>query len=479
MSKVLAAKLENDITFVLDYLVEKDEYSPWKEKLTDQLLKNVEVTGFRKGKAPRNLALQQVNQNLLLETVFKESIEKFGTQAMSEVQKELQEKDRFMQNLEVSLDSQYTKEEDGAFQFRLIASLLPDIDLEHIKKIKVEADLLAISGRPSQPNFVAQEKNRLLSSYNEFSDSPKPAEKGDQVLVDLSGSIGGKPEPKLTGNESTVVIGNADYLPDVENGLVGIVAGQSKDFEVNFPDNYFEPTLKGKKAIFTGVCKQVRKPKYKTLEELFENVSEVRDQFKTVGGFEDFLDKFYADETDRLLEEQRQKLIIQKVVEVTPDFTMPETRVESEANRIFGALKKDSETRQLDINFVFSQSGIPGSESTKIKDELQIKQLVEDYVRKEFKLSAILNYIYEKLVTPKITNQQLDQAAKEIAKEPQRYGLDQSASENEIREVTADRLRRQFAAKHVFEVLVPSANPTSDLKEEKAAKSPKKTKDKF
>jgi trigger factor len=229
MSKVIDAKYENDITFVLDYLVESSVYNPWKEKLTNQLLKNVEVPGFRKGKAPQHLLQQQVNHTALQETVLRETLEKYGVEAAQEINKHLEKDERSLQNLEVSLNPEHTLETDSGFQFRLVASLLPQVNLENLETIEIpEPSPDTLKNRASLADFTKQETARLLISYNQYQDTDEKAKDQYQITCDLTGVINNKPEPKLTSNDVVITLGGGDFLPDFEKGVTGVKLARQK-----------------------------------------------------------------------------------------------------------------------------------------------------------------------------------------------------------------------------------------------------------
>lgn len=451
MPLVQNAQYTNDITYTLDFFIEESEYTPWKNRLTDQLLKTVEVQGFRKGKVPRDIALTKVNPSLLTETIIKETLERYAQNAVEEVTKKLQEDSRIIQNIEISIDPQVTGERDNGFGFQLVAKLLPNLDLSILDTIKLpELNAADIPNRPDEKEFIATEHARFLKTYNEYTPTEKPAKKGDKVICDLNGSIDGVKDSKLTSPNVEVILGAGDFLPEIEKGLVGISKDESKTIAVTFPDTYFEKTVAGKHATFIVTCKDVVAPQHKDLKAVFENNPLVADQFKSLADFDEFLVKFYEDETDRLLEELRQRTIIEQVVSAIPDISLPEDRIESETKRIFAAVKNDAETKNVSLFEAFSRSGIPADGAKPSSDEIEIRALIELYVRNEFKLSTILHFIYESRVTPKISTQQLEQATSEVKKNPTQFGLNSTSDDDTVRRHTLDRLQRQEGARYLF-----------------------------
>jgi trigger factor len=484
MPNVKNTEYQNDITFVLDYLVDEDEYQPWKERLTDQLLKSVEVQGFRKGKVPRDIAIKKVDPALLSETVIKETLERYAQEAVAEMTVKLKQDERVIQNIEINIDPAFTGEQDEGFAFRLIAKLLPQIDLTALDKLKIKEPATSdIANRPSEKEFVVAEKARFLKTYNTYTPSEDKAKKGDKVVCDLNGSVDGVVDSKLKSPGVEIVLGAGDFLPEFEKALPGIKKGESKEVKVTFPESYFEKGVAGKKATFVVECKDVLTPQFQDLPEVFEHNQTVKDQFNSYPEFLDFLAKFYQDETDRLLEEMRQRLIVQSAVSAISDFSLPEDRIESETKRIFAAVKEDSQSKGVSLYEAFSRSGIPSDGASISADEIEVRALIELYVRNEFKLSTILHYIYEKSVEPKISNVQLDRAVEEVKKNPTQFGLSQDTDDETVRRHTMDRLQRQEGARHLFNKFAKPARPAKPtpgvtdvdaVTKEKPAKSAKK-----
>ncbi|NJK70823.1 hypothetical protein HC864_01005 [Candidatus Gracilibacteria bacterium] len=81
---------------------------------------------------------------------------------------------------------------------------------------------------------------------------------------------------------------------------------------------------------------------------------------------------------------------------------------------------------------------------------MEIKTIVEDYVRNEFKLSTIWNVIYEMKVENKVTPEQIDLATKEVMDNPKKFGFAQNVEENQARDFAANTLKKQIAAQWLF-----------------------------
>lgn len=442
----------DDITYTLDYLIEEETYQTWKQRLTNQALKSVDVQGFRKGKVPNDIALKNVNEKALDEMITRETLEKYGVEAVSSLSKKMQEDKRVILNVEVISDPKFTGEIDKSFQLRLTAFLLPQVDLSGLKDLKIEKGDANLSDRPSKEDFIIQEKSRFLRTYNSYTDKNDEAAKNDLVVVRMLGKINDQEDKKLNTERVEIVLGSGEFLPEIENNLPGIKKGEKRTITVNFPGTYFEKSVAGREAVFEVECLEIKLAGYDTLEELFEKEDSVKDQFENIQEFYTFLDKFYDDETEKLGDEALQKSVIHCAVTQIKDFALPEDKVESEVGRIFEALTSESQTKSISLTQSFLDSGIPNTGLSKSADEIEIKQKLQEYVKNEFKLSYILHSIYEELVTTKVTSKELTQAVAQIKQNPQQFRINPNSTDSQIQDFALDRLKRQTGAKYLFDL---------------------------
>ncbi len=453
MVKILESKYEDNLKFLVTFLVDKAEYEPWRDRLVDRMLEKVEVPGFRPGKAPREKLLQNVNQVALNQTILQETIQKYGGEAVEQVKATVTEDKRVSVGYEINLDPQVTKETEEGFQFQIVARLLPEMEIEAIQKIKPKEPKDQETGKPKFEDYLKEEKSKLLLNYNQYEETESGASEGDQAVVDMSGEVDGEENKMLESKDSAIVLGSGRFLPDFEKGVKDIKKGEEKSFEVNFPADYFEPTLAGKKAVFKVNCKTVKKPKFKDLEDLIAGNEQLKQQFTDVKGFEAFLEKFFNDETNKRLEDLKQRYILREVVDTVPDFDLDEKQIEAEVERIFTFLQNDSKSKGVSIGQAFAGSGLPGSEDPKIasKDEIEVKKLVESYVRGEFKLSYIFSYVYETKVDDKPSSEQIENTVKQVSANPEAFGFTKDSSHDDIHRGVVDRIVKQLAAKWIFE----------------------------
>ncbi len=479
MASATNQKFETDILYILDYLIPKDEYQTWKKRLTNQLLSTVEVPGFRKGKAPEHLAKKYINEQAFVQTILSETVDKYSKEGVALIQEKMKEDGRVVLRLEIDPNPELFGEKDDAFQFRINAHLLPNIDLSSIETLKIEMPAAnTLVGRPTFDEFKKQEKSRLFANSNVYTVCDEEAKDNYQVMADLAGKVDGVPDPKLDAIGTKITLGMGNYLPDFEKGMKGVKAGEKKEFKVKFPADYFETLLANKTAEFKVTIHEVSKPQFDSISQIIEDNQELKTQFKDEAGFDNFLEKFYADDTARLTEEAWQKSIVKKVVQIVPDFQLDNDGVEAETNRIFNALAVDAEKEKVTLGEMLIKAGIPVENESKVKslDSIQVKKEVEKYVRNEFKLSNILTAANELKVLNKPSNQEIDTTVNDAIRNPDKYNLQSGQNEDEIRTTIIDRIIRQAGAKWIFDTVRKNLKQDSIMETIKDIASTPKTK---
>jgi trigger factor len=112
------------------------------------------------------------------------------------------------------------------------------------------------------------------------------AASGDRVTIGFQGSIDGTPFEGGTGEDVPLVLGAGQFIPGFEDNLIGLKAGESKTFNVKFPDDYRATNLAGKEATFAVTVKAVEAPGPVTIDDEFaktlgmESLAKVRDAVK-------------------------------------------------------------------------------------------------------------------------------------------------------------------------------------------------------
>lgn len=282
-----------------------------------------QMKGFRKGKAPIHLIRQMFGQSIQGEAV-QETVESAIRQHMND------NKVRPSMQPEIKVENETLQ--DGENVTVLLAyEQLPEIPKIAFKDIELEKMEVDVSDEATQEAL-----ENLAKSAQSFDTKEGPAEEGDQVVIDFTGSIDGENFEGGAGTDHPLVLGSNSFIPGFEEQLIGTSAHDEKDVKVNFPDNYGAQHLAGKEAVFKCTVKEVKKPAD----------AQIDDELAKKFGSES-LEDLKSQVTDRLKNEYqsaamavfKRKLLDALDEKVTVD--LPKKLVKVEANQVAHQLFHD------------------------------------------------------------------------------------------------------------------------------------------
>ena len=242
------------------------------------------VQGFRKGKAPRKVIETYYGAGVFFEDAFELC---WGEPYDAAVK----EHDLFVVD-RPDVDILSIGEDEGVTYVAEV-TLKPEVTLGEYKGIAVPKADYTVSDEDVQNALEAEREHQAR-----FVDVDRPAESGDRVLLDYSGSVDGEKFDGGTAEDQTLVLGSNTFIPGFEDQLVGVSAGESRDVNVTFPTEYHAEHLAGKAAVFACTVKAVQK----------KELPEIDDEF--IGDISEFetVDAWKADKKAKMLEEKKQSL---------------------------------------------------------------------------------------------------------------------------------------------------------------------------
>jgi trigger factor len=206
----------------------------------------VRMPGFRPGKVPPNL-IRKMHGDAIHSDALNNAVQAGVQQLLAE------QKLRPAMQPQVALEDDYKPGSDAQVTVRLEA--LPDVPTPSIEdivldRLTVEVDEAAIE----------EQLQRLAGANKSFDDAKKghAATNGDAVVIDFAGSVDGKAFDGGTGTDMQIELGAGQLIPGFEDQLVGAKAGDRRDVNVTFPDDYPVENLKGKAATFDVTVKSVK-----------------------------------------------------------------------------------------------------------------------------------------------------------------------------------------------------------------------------
>ncbi len=343
-------KLKNS-ELQISFEMPAEDFTKFVDKALEHLKGHVKMDGFRKGHVPKEIVEQKVgNEQLLMEAgdlAVKDAYTKFV----------LAEKLEPIGEPEVKI----TKIAKGSeFLFTVKVSVLPEIELPDYKKIVEEIKSLEISVEPKE---IDEALEYLQKSRAKFTAENRPAENKDFVEIEYTNeNINGGKVVK-----DRFILGEGGFMKDFEDNVLGMKAGEEKEFKAKFPENA-PNNLAGKESNF----------KVKMLSVQKMELPEINDEFAKSLGMFDSLVKLRENLQEGItLEKKEGELqrkrgeIITKVSEKIK-FELPEKMVEYEQKRLLEDLKMQVQN-QFKLEF---------------EDYLKSVKKTEEEIKATFKLDA-------------------------------------------------------------------------------------------
>ena len=302
-------KKGNEATIVVE--IDKELMESGVNKAYMKARKSIMLPGFRKGKAPRKMIEAMYGAHVFyedgLEEIFPE-IYKFAV-----VDQDVKAVGRpNLTDMDIS--------EDGIVTITLTTETYPEVTLGEYKGLEVEKNEVAVSDEQ-----VEAELDRMAQNVASTETVERAAEMGDTANIDFEGFDNGVAFDGGKGENFDLQLGSGSFVPGVEEQVVGMTAGEEKDIDITFPEDYHKE-LAGKAVVF-----HVKLNKVTTT-----NVPEKDDEFaKDVSEFET-LEELKADIRAKALESAQKQVdsafeqaCVEKAAENTT-VDMPKALVEAE-----------------------------------------------------------------------------------------------------------------------------------------------------
>ena len=220
-----------------------------------KLARDVKMPGFRPGKVPLKMVVQQYGPQVRSEVVG-DAVQK----AFIDVVKEA--------NLKVAGQPRIEKKDGAAdaaqFEFSATFEVYPEVKVGDVSGKSIERPQVTVDDAAVERTLEILRKQRVT-----YAAAARAAQDGDRITVDFEGKIGGEPFAGGKAAGYPFVLGEKRMLPEFESDALGLKAGESRSFDIKFPEDYHGKDVAGKTATFEVSLKQVEEPKLPELDGEF------------------------------------------------------------------------------------------------------------------------------------------------------------------------------------------------------------------
>lgn len=328
-TKIKIKKLPQS-TIELEVEIVPEVFEKFRKKAILELGREIEKPGFRKGKVPEKIVEQEIDSETVLTESARLAIESNYKKVIIEKKLEPISQPK-IQILKLA--------PDNPFRFRATFSVLPEIELPAYKELASKIEKKRTLVKDSE---IEETLKWLQKSSPSLKEVLRSAQKGDFVEITFS-SPGIKNGEK---QKDAFILGKGHLVPGFEDKLLAMNAGEEKKFFIDFPSDFINKDLAGKRVRFEVKMEAVKKTEERQIDDQFA---------RSLGGFND-LEALKRNIRQRLklekeiAEAQRRKEEILSAIEKDSKFEIPQVLIEAEKQKRLQNLKQKA-LKELNLSF--------------------------------------------------------------------------------------------------------------------------------
>lgn len=383
-------KKGNEAVIVVE--IDKELMESGVNKAYMKARKSIQIPGFRKGKAPRKMieamygahvfyedGLEEIFPEVYKAAVLDQDVKAIGRPSLTDMQ--------------IS--------EDNIVTLTLTTEVYPEVTLGQYKGLEVEKMEVSVSDEQ-----VAAELDRMAQNVASTENVDRPAEMGDTTNIDYEGFDNGVPFEGGKGENFDLKLGSGHFVPGFEDQLVGMSAGEEKDINITFPEDY-HADLAGKAVVFHVKVNKVTVTSVPTLDDEFaKDVSE----FETLEELKADIRAKAEEQAEKQAKSAFENAAVEKAAENTT-VDMPKALVDSELD-----------TQMERFAYQLQMSGYSMEQYAKMMggDMNSLRNAFRPQAEKQAKISVTLEKIVEAegiTVTDEEINEEFEKLAKDYSLE--------------------------------------------------------------
>lgn len=425
MSSTVEKKENNKVT--LKFQVEYNEFDKAVQKAYLQNRSKFNISGFRKGKAPRKIIESRYGEGVFYEDAINIVLPEAYSNAIDE--NNIEPVDR--PDIDIS-----ELEKGKPVIFTAEVTVKPEVELGEYKGIEVEKNEYNVTDEDVENELkTMQDRNARLVAVED-----REVKEGDTVVIDYSGSVDGEKFEGGTAENQTLEIGSGQFIPGFEEQLVGKNTGEDVEVNVEFPEDYQAEELKGKKAKFDVKIHEVKE---KELPELDDEFAKDVSEFDTLDELKEDIKAKLEKEAKDKEEAELQNSVIEKVME-NSKVDIPEVMIDSQTDEEIKNLDYKLRYQGLDLEKYLELT------NSKIEDlKEQLKPNAEKLVESDLVLEAI-----GKKENIEASDEDVD---KELEKYAEQYKQDVDKFKKNLRDEDLESIKMGIIKTKTIEFLVDNA----------------------
>lgn len=306
-----------------------------------KMRKSINIAGFRKGKAPRQLIEKMYGKEVFYNDAIDEMLPKAYGDAVDECGEEIVSRPKI----------DIVQMESGKpFIFEAEVAVKPEVTLGTYKGVQVEKAPIEVNDAEVEAEVIKEREANARTITVE----DRPVADGDIVSLDFEGFVDDVPFEGGKGENYELTIGSGAFIPGFEEQLVGAEAQKDLEVNVTFPEEYHAKELAGKAALFKCRVNNIR----------VKELPEVDDEFAQEVSEFDTLDEYKADIRERLLKDKeaeakkiKEDAVIEKIIGEA-QMEIPDAMVDFQTEQLMDDFAQRMQAQGLSLQQYFQFSGM-------------------------------------------------------------------------------------------------------------------------
>ncbi len=323
MSLVASNKTETNRVEV-EVAVSGEDFKKEIERVYKKQVKNINIPGFRKGKAPRAVIEKMYGK----EVFYEDAMQNLYPQALQDAVDEAGLK---VVNDKIDLD--ITEVSEDGFTFKAVVTTYPEVTIDGYKGIEVTQLSTEVTDEKVQEEI--DKARQRASRVEQVTD--RPAKDGDTVVIDFEGFKDGVPFDGGKGEDYSLTLGSNSFIPGFEEQVVGHSIDEEFTINVTFPEDYQAEELAGQPAEFKITIHSISERILPELDDDF--VQDVSEEASTVEEYKAEIAKGVQEELEKLRDDDIESKLVDALTE----------KVEGEIPEAMYTNKIDDMLREFDL----------------------------------------------------------------------------------------------------------------------------------
>ncbi|HIV34221.1 MAG TPA: trigger factor [Candidatus Blautia intestinigallinarum] len=387
----------------------------------------ITLPGFRKGKAPRVMIEKMYGKGVFLEDAANALIPSAYSKALNECDLEI------VSQPEIDI----TQLEAGKpFIFTAEVAVKPEVTLGEYKGVEVKKIDVEVTEEEINAELKKEQENNSRTILVE----DRPVENGDIATIDFEGFVDGTPFEGGKGSDYPLTIGSNTFIPGFEEQLIGANAGEKRDVNVTFPEEYQAKELAGKAAVFKCEVKKIEK---KELPELDDEFAKDVSEFDTLEEYKADIKKNLTEKKEADAKRQKEDEAVQKAVE-NATMEIPDAMIRTQVNQMVDDFSRRMQAQGLSMEQYFQFTGMT---LDKLMEEMKPQALRRIQTR----------LVLEKVAEVENIQPSEERVDEEFTKMAEMYKMEKDKLKELVGEIELEQMKKDMAVQDAVTYITDAA----------------------